>query len=344
MILPIEWREGSVRFLDQTRLPLEVSTICTKDYRILVDAIRTMKVRGAPLIGISAAYGVALAAAYTRSSDTFAFKKELCTAIDDFAATRPTAVNLFWALKRMRSVLDASSTISAATAALLREAESIHREDAEMCERIGRNGAVLVPPKASVLTHCNAGALATGGRGTAVGVITVAAEMGKNIRVYVDETRPLLQGARLTMWELQQAAIDSTLITDNVAASLFRQGNIDLVITGADRIAANGDSANKIGTYNLAVLAHHHGVPMYIAAPGSTIDRTIETGIDIPIEERSPEEVTSSFGVRIAPEGIKVYAPAFDITPGSLISGIITDQGVFRYPYDFHLREPQREL
>ncbi|HUL42983.1 MAG TPA: S-methyl-5-thioribose-1-phosphate isomerase [Bacteroidota bacterium] len=336
MIVPIEWQEGSVRFLDQTRLPLEVSVVCTKDYKDLIDAIRSLKLRGAPLIGIGAAYGVALAAAQSRTSNASAFRNEISGVIDEFAATRPTAVNLFWALQKMRGVLESCSAPAEASAALLREARSIHHEDAEMCDRIGKNGAVLVPEKASILTHCNAGALATGGRGTAVGVITTAAEMGKRVSVFVDETRPLLQGARLTMWEFQQTAVEATLITDNAAASLFRKGKIDLVVTGADRIAANGDSANKIGTYNLAVLAHHHGVPMYIAAPRSTIDPTLNDGNAIPIEERAPEEVTRGFGVRTAPEGINVYAPAFDITPASLITAIITDQGVFRYPYDFH--------
>ena len=335
MITPIEWLGTRVRFLDQTKLPLEVSTIDTDDYHVVAEAIRSLKLRGAPLIGVAAAYGVALAAVTSPTSTISEYKKGLFSVIDYFAETRPTAVNLFWSLNRLKSIVQSSSSVEKIRTAVVAEAVAIHREDAEMCEKIGKHGATLIPQSATILTHCNAGALATGGRGTAVGVITTAHEMGKKIHVFVDETRPLLQGARLTTWELQQAGIKHTLITDNTAAFLFQQHKIDLVIVGADRIAANGDAANKIGTYNLAVLAHYHNTPLYIAAPSSTIDPTIPSGSGIPIEERHAKEVTEGFGVRTAPAGIKVYSPAFDITPAILISGIITEKGIHRFPYNF---------
>jgi len=335
MITPIEWLGTRVRFLDQTKLPLEVSTIDTDDYHVVAEAIRSLKLRGAPLIGVAAAYGVALAAVTSPTSTISEYKKGLFSVIDYFAETRPTAVNLFWSLNRLKSIVQSSSSVEKIRTAVVAEAIAIHREDAEMCEKIGKHGATLIPQSATILTHCNAGALATGGRGTAVGVITTAHEMGKKIHVFVDETRPLLQGARLTTWELQQAGIKHTLITDNTAAFLFQQHKIDLVIVGADRIAANGDAANKIGTYNLAVLAHYHNTPLYIAAPSSTIDPTIPSGSGIPIEERHAKEVTEGFGVRTAPAGIKVYSPAFDITPAILISGIITEKGIHRFPYNF---------
>lgn len=335
MITPIEWLGTGVRFLDQTKLPLEVSTIDTDDFHVVAEAIRSLKLRGAPLIGVAAAYGVALAAVTSKTSTISECKKELSSIIDYFAETRPTAVNLFWSLNRLKSIVQSSSSVEKLRSAVVAEAIAIHREDAEMCEKIGKHGATLIPSTATILTHCNAGALATGGRGTAVGVITTAHEMGKKIHVFVDETRPLLQGARLTTWELQQAGIRHTLITDNTAAFLFQQHKIDLVIVGADRIAANGDAANKIGTYNLAVLAHYHNTPLYVAAPSSTIDQTIPSGSGIPIEERHAKEVTEGFGIRTAPAGIKVYSPAFDITPAILISGIITEKGIHRFPYNF---------
>ena len=336
MISSIEWLGQSVRFIDQTKLPLEVSTIQTDDFNVIVEAIRTLKLRGAPLIGVAAAYGVALAALTSTASTFSVFRTELDLVIDGFAQARPTAVNLFWSLKRMQYIIHSSLSIESVRASLIAEAIAIHREDAEMCEKIGKHGATLIPQSATILTHCNAGALATGGRGTAVGVITTAYEMGKKLHVFVDETRPLLQGARLTTWELQQAGIEHTLITDNTTAFLFQQGKIDLVIVGADRIAANGDTANKIGTYNLAVLAQYHKRPLYVAAPSSTIDLSIPSGSGIPIEERHAKEVTEGFGTRTAPEGIKVYSPAFDITPADLIAGIITENGIYRFPYDFH--------
>ena len=333
MIAPVEWLGASVRFLDQTRLPLDVVYRETADHRDLCEAIRTLRVRGAPLIGIAAAYGVALAAAALTRPE--GFREALHRAAGDFAATRPTAVNLFWALARVRRVIDAAPDAEGARTALADEAVAIHRDDAEKCRCIGMHGAALVPDGASIVTHCNTGALATGGIGTAFGVLASAHGSGKKIHVYVDETRPLLQGSRLTMWELGMAGIPATLMTDGTAAFLMQRKPVALAVTGADRIAANGDAANKIGTYQLAVAARHHGVPFYVAAPTSTIDPSIPSGAAIPIEERSGEEVASFAGLRTAPAGISVYAPAFDVTPASLITGIITEEGVFGFPYNF---------
>ncbi len=331
----IEWCGNSVRFLDQTKLPLEVSYRETDDVLVVAEAIRTLGIRGAPLIGVAAAYGAALAALKSPSDNP----KNLTTKIEEsialLARTRPTAVNLFWALERMKAVLQTSRSVEEIRKNLVAEALQIHREDEEMCLRMGANGAALIPHGAAILTHCNTGALATGGEGTAQSVITTAHRQGKSIRVYADETRPLLQGARLTIWELQQAGIDATLITDSMAAFLMKQKKIDLCITGSDRIASNGDAANKIGTYSVAVNAHHHGIPFYIAAPSSTIDASLPNGDRIPIEERNGNEILEGFGKRIAPPGTKVYSPAFDVTPASLITAIITERGIFRPPYKF---------
>jgi methylthioribose-1-phosphate isomerase len=335
MVRSIEWCGDSVRFLDQTKLPLEEIYTVTKDYRKIAEAIRRLEIRGAPLIGIAAAYGVALAGHYSTRKDHHLFVKEIQDAADELASTRPTAINLFWALERMRNIVVQSSDMNVIKNMLIEEAIAIHREDKEMCRRIGENGARLIPETAYILTHCNTGALATGGEGTAQSVITTAARIGKKIRVYADETRPLLQGARLTTWELMKNGINVTLITDNVAAFLMQQKKIDLVITGSDRITANGDAANKIGTYSIAVQAKYHGIPFYIAAPTSTIDPSLSSGDAIPIEERNSEEITNGFGLRTAPDGVQVYAPAFDVTPASLISAIITDRGVFYPPYHF---------
>ena len=331
----IEWSNGSVRFIDQTRLPLEEVYIQTDDYAVIADAIRTLKIRGAPLIGVAAAYGVALAALKFNYSDLQLLKQNVHRAIDELASTRPTAVNLFWSLERMKAIIDSAHSAEEGIQSLISEAVAIHREDEEMCRKIGEHGSALIPDNASILTHCNTGALATGGEGTAQSVITTAHRQGKSIKVYVDETRPLLQGARLTTWELKKADIDVTLITDGMGAFLMQQKKVDLVIVGADRIAANGDIANKIGTYNLAVSAHHHNIPFYVAAPGTTIDSSISSGEHIIIEERNATEVTETFGKRIAPDNIKVYSPAFDITPATLITSIITERGVFRPPFHF---------
>ncbi|HXH40156.1 MAG TPA: S-methyl-5-thioribose-1-phosphate isomerase [Thermoanaerobaculia bacterium] len=319
---PIRWRGDALELLDQRLLPREVLYLSCRDAHEVAVAIRDMVVRGAPAIGVSAAFGVALAA--QRGDDVDAAAAEL-------RASRPTAVNLMWALDRMLRARGAGRDLSA-------EAESMFREDVEANKRIGRYGAALLGESVTVLTHCNAGALATAGYGTALGVIRAAVEGGKRVAVFADETRPYLQGARLTAWELKQENIDVTLITDSMAGHFFQQGRFDAVIVGADRIAANGDTANKIGTYTVAVLANAHGVPFYIAAPLSTIDRNCPSGEDIPIEERSAAEVTSIGGVSIAPDGIGVRHPAFDVTPSRLISAIITDRGVLRAPYDESIR------
>ena len=317
-VTPLSWRGNTLSLLDQRLLPREEKWIECHTASEVAEAIRTMVVRGAPAIGVSAAYGMAMAA--LRGDDIEAAAREL-------KAARPTAVNLAWAVDRMMAV---NGDVA--------EAERIHREDVEGNMRMGRFGAELLGESATVLTHCNAGALATAGYGTALGVIRAAIEGGKHIAVFADETRPYLQGARLTAWELQRDGIDVTLITDNMAGHFFQQGKFDAVIVGADRIAANGDAANKIGTYTVAVLANAHGVPFYVAAPMSTIDPACPNGSQIPIEERSAEEVTDILGSRMAPEGIHVRHPAFDVTPARLITAIITERGVVRAPFEEGIR------
>jgi len=333
----LEFRDGSLWLLDQTTLPLEPAAIECRDYRQVADAIVRMKVRGAPAIGLAAGYGVALAARSLVSSGVTGqeLTARLGEAMDHLRRTRPTAVNLFWALDRMRGVIEGSTGRSPVELAdrLLAEAHLMLREDEEANRSIGRLGAELVPDGAHVLTHCNTGTLATGAYGTALGVIRTAHDQGKRIHVWVDETRPLLQGARLTAWELKEAGIPFTLITDSMAASIMSQGKVDVAMVGADRIVANGDSANKIGTYGVAVLAQAHHIPFYFAAPTSTVDLSIPAGTHIIVEERVPEEVTTCGGRRIAPEGIDVANPAFDITPARLITAIITEKGVVRAPY-----------
>jgi methylthioribose-1-phosphate isomerase len=332
---PLEWIDGKLKFLDQTKLPLEEFFCETDDVVFVAEAIKRLAIRGAPLIGIAAAYGVALASLSLNHLIVKEACSHLVSVIDLLASTRPTAVNLFWALERQRCVLDRwqADSISVLQNNLLDEAKRIHQEDAEMCERISSFGIELLPDDCSILTHCNAGALATGGRGTAVGIISKAWELGRLKHVYMDETRPLLQGARLTAWEMKQAKIPATLIVDSVAAVLMQQRKIDAVIVGADRIAMNGDVANKVGSYALAVLAKHHGIPFYAAAPVSTIDVQMSTGKDVPIEERDVREVTELFGKRIAPEMVQVYSPAFDVTPHELVTAIVTDQGVHLPPF-----------
>ena len=328
----IRWKGTALALLDQTRLPVEEVWDDYTDYRAVAEAIRRLVVRGAPAIGISAAYAVCLAALehQDRPGD---FRPGLEAALETLAASRPTAVNLFWALDRMRGVLDAQGWNPQAIPALIREAEAIHREDIAMNRKMGKHGASLVPKGARILTHCNAGAIATGGYGTALGVVRAAHAAGHVAMVYCDETRPLLQGARLTAWELVKDGIPATLITDGMAASLMAQGKIDLVFLGCDRMAANGDFANKIGTYSVAVLAQYHGIPFYTVLPSSTIDLTIPDGKHIVIEERSPEEVTHFAGVQTAPEGVGVYNPAFDVTPHQLLTGIVTEKGVIHPPF-----------
>jgi methylthioribose-1-phosphate isomerase len=310
---PIRWRGDALELLDQRLLPRTIQYVACRTAHEVANAIRDMVVRGAPAIGVTAAFGLALAA--QRGDD-------LDSAAAELRASRPTAINLGWAIDRMLLAPDFTA-----------EAERMFVEDVEANRRIGKYGAELLGQTSTVLTHCNAGALATAGYGTALGVIRAAVEGGKRVAVFADETRPYLQGARLTAWELQQDGIDVTLITDNMAGHFFQQGKFDAVIVGADRIAANGDTANKIGTYTVAVLANAHGVPFYIAAPVSTIDPRCAEGSAIPIEERSASEVTRIGGVEIAPEGISVRHPAFDVTPARLITAIITDRGVLRAPY-----------
>ncbi|MFN8557060.1 MAG: S-methyl-5-thioribose-1-phosphate isomerase [Dehalococcoidia bacterium] len=335
---PIVWSDERLRLLDQTRLPLAEVWLDLDDVRDVAAAIREMRVRGAPAIGVTAAYGVALAALRSRATDVPALLADIDAAVDLLGATRPTAVNLFWALRRMRAIAATQSSASALRGRLVAEACAIHAEDVAGTRTMGRHGADLIPDGATVLTHCNAGALATAGYGTALGVIRAAHEAGKGIRVIADETRPLLQGARLTAWELARDGIPTTLIADTMAGSLMRRGLITCVVVGADRIAANGDVANKIGTYQVAVLAHEHGLPFYVAAPTSTLDLSLPNGDAIPIEERGADEVTRFGGVTIAPEGIAVLNPAFDVTPARYVAAIITERGVARPPYEPALR------
>lgn len=334
----VEYRNGSLWLIDQTKLPLETAFVECKEYQEVADAIVTMKVRGAPAIGMAAAYGVALAARSLASSG--ASGDELTTglseAMEQLRRTRPTAVNLFGALDRMRRVISAHAhdIPDELVDLLLKEADRILREDEEANRSMGRHGAELIPDGANILTHCNTGSLATAAYGTALGVIRMAHEQGKRIHVWVDETRPLLQGARLTAWELKEAGIPFTLITDSMAGHFMSRGEVDLAIVGADRVVANGDTANKIGTYGVAVLANAHNIPFYFAAPVSTIDLSIPSGDAITIEERRPEEVTSFGGARVAPEGIDVANPAFDVTPARLITAIVTEKGVVRAPFE----------
>jgi methylthioribose-1-phosphate isomerase len=324
--------DGHLRLIDQTRLPGEFAEIDCRDVQSVWEAVKTLQVRGAPAIGIAAAYGVCIGLQSVAGSDETAFFSRLNEVADYLATSRPTAVNLFWALKRMREKAESLRARPTAeiAAALLDEARAIHEEDRQMCRAIGRHGEKLLQDGQGVLTHCNAGGLATSDYGTALAVFYSAAEAGKTLHVYVDETRPLLQGARLTAWELHQRGIDATLICDSMAAQVMREGRVQAVITGADRIAANGDAANKIGTYGLAVLAKAHNIPFYIAAPTSTFDLSIQSGEEIPIEHRDPREITHAFGRQTAPEGISVYNPAFDVTPANLITAIICDRGVIR--------------
>lgn len=330
----LEWDGKTLKLIDQTLLPLTQEYVECADYRCVARAIRQMKVRGAPAIGAAAAFGLVLAAKEAASQPA-GFAETMEKAAAELRSTRPTAVNLFWAINRMqgRAASLAGEDPADIAAGLEAEAIAIYLEDQEMNRRIGEFGQRLVPQRARILTHCNAGALATTGFGTALGVIRAAHNAGKDIQVWADETRPLLQGARLTAWELMQDGIPVTLIADNMAGYLMQQGKVDLIIVGADRITASGDVANKIGTYSLAVLARAHNVPMYIAAPTSTIDLELEEGRDIPIEERAPEELRQVGGHFTAPPGVAVYNPAFDVTPAELVTAIITDRGVALPPY-----------
>jgi methylthioribose-1-phosphate isomerase len=331
----IEWTPEGVVMIDQTRLPREVVYVTCRSYVEVADAIRTMIIRGAPAIGVAAAMGVAVGVLQSRDLEA-----EMPIICETLAKTRPTAVNLFWAIDRMRRLYESlrGEPLDAIRERLVREAQQIKLEDIAINQAIGANGAPLVPDGKTVLTHCNAGALATAGFGTALGVIRAAVLAGKQIDVFADETRPFLQGARLTAWELQQDGIETTLITDNMAGHFLKSGRIGCVIVGADRIAANGDVANKIGTYGVAVLAKENSVPFYVAAPISTLDLALASGDQIPIEERASAEVTHVQGVHVAPEGIQVANPAFDVTPNRYVTAIVTERGVARAPYQESLR------
>lgn len=335
MIETIQWTDSGVVMIDQTRLPREEVYVTCKDYKQVAEAIRSMVIRGAPAIGVAAAMGVALG---MQQADSPAEFDEIC---ETLAGTRPTAVNLFWAIERMRRLYGElrERPIQEIREGLAAEAVRIRLEDIAINECIGKNGAALVPDGKTVLTHCNAGALATAGYGTALGVIRAAVESGKKIDVFADETRPFLQGARLTVWELQHDNIPATLITDNMAGHFLHSGRIGCVVVGADRIAANGDVANKVGTYSVAVLAKENNVPFFVAAPVSTLDLSLPSGEHIPIEQRSAQEVTHVFGVPVAPEGTAVQNPAFDVTPSRYVTAIITERGVARPPYVESLRK-----
>jgi methylthioribose-1-phosphate isomerase len=324
--------DGRLWLIDQTRLPVECREIECATVEDVWDAIRRLRVRGAPAIGVAAAYGLVLGVQPAAADDRGRFDARLHEVADYLATSRPTAVNLFWALDRMRRVADGAPNLppAAIRERLLGEAQTIEREDREMCAAIGRHGAALLADGQGVLTHCNAGGLATAGDGTALAVIFAAAAQGKRLQVYADETRPLLQGARLTTWELVQRGIPVTLICDSMAGWVMREGRVQAVITGADRIAANGDTANKIGTYSVALLARAHGIPFYVAAPSSTFDLSLSSGTAIPIEQRPADEVTHGLGRQTAPENVDVYNPAFDVTPAEHIAAIITERGVIR--------------
>lgn len=328
----INYKNGKVHFIDQTRLPHEFKVISTDDIHRVWRAIKSLEIRGAPAIGIAGALGIIMGTKRSKAKDFRQFFKELKRSAGYLGSSRPTAVNLFWALERMEEAAykHRKNSIAHIKNILLREAIKIIEEDKISCRKMARYGAGLVRKGSKILTHCNAGGLATADYGTALGVLFEAEKQGKKIKVYVDETRPLLQGARLTTWELMREGIDTTLICDNMAASLMAKGKIDMIFVGADRIAANGDAANKIGTYNLAVLANYHKVPFYVVAPISTFDLRMKTGRDIPIEERDSDEVRSALGKMIAPRNVKVYNPAFDVTPAKLITAIITEKGILR--------------
>jgi len=341
MIKTLEWTDAGVLFIDQTKLPTEEVYVTCKTYEEVADAIRTMIVRGAPAIGVAAAMGVALGALQSQAKTVPEFERDFDTICNVLAGTRPTAVNLFWAIRRMRVKFEQLRTlpVSDIKGELVAEAQRMHVEDIAANEAMGKHGAVLLPSSGGVLTHCNAGALATAGYGTALGVIRSAVASGKKIHVFADETRPFLQGSRLTAWELMKDGIPTTLIADNMAGAMMRLGKIDAVIVGADRIAANGDVANKIGTYSVAVLAKEHGIPFYVAAPISTVDLNTPDGSGIPIEQRASTEVTHLAGKQIAPDNVRVENPAFDVTPSKYVTAIITERGVARAPYQDSLAD-----
>jgi methylthioribose-1-phosphate isomerase len=336
MIPTLEWTDAGVRFLDQTKLPTEEVYVTCKTHEQVADVIRNMVVRGAPAIGVAAAMGLALAAKTSKAATVADFKKDFDQACEVIGKTRPTAVNLFWAIRRMQEKLERSriQPLEQIRHTLIEEAKRMHAEDIAANQSMGRHGATLMPSSGGVLTHCNAGALATAGYGTALGVIRAAVEQGKKIHVFADETRPFLQGSRLTAWELMKDGIPTTVISDNMAGAMMKQGKIGAVVVGADRIAANGDVANKIGTYTVAVLAKEHGLPFYVAAPFSTIDLQTPDGSRIPIEQRNSREVTHIAGKQMVPDGVEIENPAFDVTPAKYVTAIITERGIAKAPYE----------
>lgn len=346
MVNTLEWTEAGVRFIDQTKLPTEEVYVTCKTYEEVADAIQTMIVRGAPAIGVAAAMGIALGARDLKTDNIAEFRNQLGHICRLMGETRPTAVNLFWAIRRMQRRFEELSgrPLTDIKLLLVKESLLMYAEDIAANEAMGKNGAALMPDSGTVLTHCNAGALATAGYGTALGVIRAALASGKKLSVIADETRPFLQGSRLTAWELMKDGIPTTLISDNMAGHLMAQGKIQAVIVGADRIAANGDTANKIGTYSVAILAKEHGIPFYVAAPFSTVDLDTPDGSTIPIEERSPTEVTHLGGKQIAPTGVQVRNPAFDVTPAKYIAAIITERGVARAPYSVSLQQLDKKV
>ena len=345
MIQTLEWTDSGVRFIDQTKLPTEETYVTCKTHEQVADVIRNMVVRGAPAIGVAAAMGIALGVKNSKATTGAELKPQFDQICDVIAKTRPTAVNLFWAIRRMQEKFEylRMRPIPQIKQALIEEAQRMHAEDIATNQAMGRHGATLMPASGGVLTHCNAGALATCGYGTALGVIRAAIEQGKKIHVYADETRPFLQGSRLTAWELMKDGIPTTVISDNMAGAMMNQGKIGAIVVGADRIAANGDVANKIGTYTVAVLAKEHGIPFYVAAPFSTIDLDTPDGSKIPIEQRNPREVTHFAGKAVTPEGVEIENPAFDVTPAKFVTAIITERGIVRAPYQEALRKLAEE-
>ncbi|UCE84079.1 MAG: S-methyl-5-thioribose-1-phosphate isomerase [Deltaproteobacteria bacterium] len=340
MIPTIAWQDDYVVMIDQRKLPFKESYVVCKTPAQVISAIRNMVIRGAPAIGVAAAMGLALGAHRIKSQNRSVFERRFRQICEQMGCARPTASNLFWAIESMQQVVtdNPQASVEELKQLIRKKADEVLAEDQAINQAIGHHGQVVVPDGATVLTHCNAGALATAGYGTALGVVRAAWEAGKNIQVLADETRPFLQGSRLTAWELQQDNIPVTLITDNMAGYLMSQGRVQLIVVGADRVAANGDVANKIGTYSVAVLAKENKVPFYVAAPLSTVDLSVATGKDIPIEERDPKEVTHSMGRAIAPHGVSAWNPAFDVTPNRLIHGIITEKGIARKPYKKSLK------
>src|SRR5256886_6924847 len=346
MIQTLEWTSSGVRFIDQTKLPNEETYVTCKTHEQVADVIRNMVVRGAPAIGVAAAMGIALAVKNSKAETAGDLKSDFDQACDVIGKTRPTAVNLFWAIRRMQEKFERIRIwpIPQIKQTLIEEAQHMHAEDIAANQAMGRHGATLMPSEGGVLTHCNAGALATAAYGTALGVIRAAVEQGKKIHVYADETRPFLQGSRLTAWELMKDGIPTTVISDNMAGAIMKQGKIGAIVVGADRIAANGDVANKIGTYTVAVLAKEHGIPFYVAAPWSTVDLATPDGDHIPIEQRSTREVTHWAGKQIVPDGIRIENPAFDVTPAKYVSAIVTEKGIARAAYGESLRKLSEDV